>query len=197
MSKQYKIKAELNNMTLTVFSESCYGKDFLGRIIFMPTESDSSVYQISSVVSRKGFGFMTYQCLLMAAKVDGFTICSDRDAESTETCFILWNKIHNLDKAIRNSLPEKLNDKFLEFTSEEESPEMFASYSLEPTPYFLDNFSIVKEDSFAETAKEQGWEDFFEKAYHSDDAVNRTENYFIDTDFPMNIKVDKSHEIIY
>tara|TARA_Y100001960_G_scaffold333950_2_gene442682 strand:- start:1605 stop:2198 length:594 start_codon:yes stop_codon:yes gene_type:complete len=197
MPKQYKIKAELNNMTLTVFSESRYGKDFLGRIIFMSTENNSSVYQISCVVSRKGFGFMTYQCLLMAAKINGFTVCSDRDAETTETCFILWNKLHKLDKAIRNPLSEKLNHKFLEFTSEEESPEMFASYSLEPTPYFLDNFSVVKEDSFAETAKEQGWDDFFEKAYYSDDAEYREENHFIDADFPMNIEVDKSHEIVY
>ena len=197
MPKQYKIKAELNNMTLTVFSESRYGKDFLGRIIFMSTENNSSVYQISCVVSRKGFGFMTYQCLLMAAKINGFTVCSDRNAETTETCFILWNKLHKLDKAIRNPLSEKLNHEFLEFTSEEESPEVFASYSLEPTPYFLDNFSVVKEDSFAETAKKQGWDDFFKKAYYSDDAEYREENHFIDSNFPKNIEVDKSHEIVY
>ncbi len=196
------LKVEIkNNKDLVIFSENQIGnktlKEFIGEITFdlIRTEEMYSIYQVSSAVARKGFGYMLYQCAVMYCATKNAYLCSDRDGDSKESAMHQWIKLNqnNLDIDTVELTDEECYN-IDAFTNIDVSPEYYYAIQLKPTDYFLTHFSNVEFFSFKEEAAANDWHEFFTRAYEYE---NKEQNLFIDREFPLARPVSRTHEIAY
>lgn len=198
------LKVEIKNgKSLVIFSENQIGektlKEFIGEIDFnlLRTEEEDgySIYQVSSAVARKGFGYMLYQCAAMYCATKNAYICSDRIDDSQESAMRQWRKLYRSNLEIKTvELTDEECYQKDEFTDIDESPEYYYGFQLEPTDYFLKHFSNVDSFSFKEEAMANGWHELFSRAYESE---NLRGNLFIDEELPLARPVSRTHEIAY
>jgi hypothetical protein len=129
-----------NYKKLTIFTDDA---DFIGEIRFDIKEK-CKLMIVNQVYARQGFGQTIYDSLAMYAELNNMGITCTRSGDIQSEAQNNYSRMYEDNKYFKQPLSEAYEHDFEEFTSKEDNPEMYQSYSLTATDIFKEQLSNSK-----------------------------------------------------